>query len=169
MRINVPNWNKKIYKTLILFCVEVEQDEMQLLLHLEWKIDGIFPKQVWNYYLSKVLKKYFQYFEIYSRNWVLKLNLFWTPVQKEICSRTEQCLREVSLIKQRSPPEVCPAETRSFVWLSRHVFCEQLGWEPTWSRQETFGNWSLTVFEMKNYSQIKWTNKYRQEKNFLYF
>lgn len=43
------------------FLEEVKQDEMQLTLHLDWKIERLFPKQAWNYCTSKLCLKYTSY------------------------------------------------------------------------------------------------------------
>lgn len=60
---------KKMIKYVIPFCEEVEQDEMQLTLHLGWKIERLFPKQAWNYCTSKLCLKYIPYlFEMKKYN-----------------------------------------------------------------------------------------------------
>lgn len=56
-----PQILKKIIKYVIPFSEEVKQDEMQLTLHLDWKIERLFPKQAWNYCTSKLCLKYISY------------------------------------------------------------------------------------------------------------
>lgn len=60
---------------------------MQLILHLDWKIERSFPKQVWDYYISKLwLKKYSPSFLMknYNQEENLQITYIWTGAKKNV-------------------------------------------------------------------------------------